>query len=203
MEETNQSPDGTTQDAHGDLTETSASDNTVKYETFQKTLKQRARFKEEAEAAAKELEAYKQRELEQKGEYKSLVEAQRKRIAELESKSQTMQKAYQETVVADQVKTALLRKGVNEKIVDKAWKYALAAHRDDLNSIEVDDKYRVNGEDLDRFADKFLTDNVEMGFTKKVGVKDVNPGGSHKIKLNTRDMSAEELDEAWNTVLKS
>ena len=202
MEETNQSPDGATQNAHGDAIESvRETGDTVAYETFQKTLKQRARFKEENEQLKAELDAIRQKDLEQKGEYKTLVESQRKRISELENKAQTMKKAYQETVVADQVKAMLLKKGVNSTIVDKAWKYALATHRDDLNSVEVDDQYRVNSEDLGRFADKFLSENQEMGFTKRVGIADVTPsGGGAKQKNDTKSMSKAELEEAWNNL---
>lgn len=195
MEETNPSADGTTQDAHGDV-EKSASD-TVAYETYQKSLKQRHRFKEEAETLRAELESYKTKELEQKGEYKTLVESQRKRISDLENQTRKMQLAYQESVVANQVMDEFVKRGV--KSPDKAWKYARSVHKDDLNSIEVDDQYSVNREDLGRFAEKFLNDNVDMGFVKRGEVKDIVPGkietGNDNKKLS--QLSENELAQVW------
>ena len=107
---------------------------------------------------------------------------------------------YQWNVIGAQIKSELSAKGV--KNPDKALKYAVAAHKDDLNTIEVDDQYNVNGDDLKRFVDKFLNDNIDMGFVGKVGVKDITPGkfeytGEENKKM--ADLSKDELMKVWKS----
>lgn len=206
MDENTQVPNGDTQEAQGKtegMTEAEfeqARQDGIAYETHRKALAQRARLKEEREQLSKELESYKQREMESQGKYQELVEAQRKRISELEEKTKQMSTSYQWNVIGAQIKSEFASRGV--KAPDKALKYAVAAHKDDLNTIEVDDQYNVNSSDLKRFVDKFLTDNQEMGFVSKVGVRDLPPGKvelDNSSKQSIAKMSKDELMEYWKS----
>lgn len=198
MEQNQQSANGTTQDAHGETEMTASADDKVAYETFQKTLKQRHRFKEEAEKLQAELESYRQKELEEKGKHQELNKSLRKRLEELESENRRMQMAYQENVVSSQIMSEFQKRGISN--AEKAWKFARAAHKDDLNLIEVDDQYQIRKEDLSRFADKFLSENADMGWVSRVGVKDISPGKNEFEKEKQKplsQMTREEVLEQW------
>lgn len=204
MEQTTHSTHGATQEANGvneGMTEAEFEQKRqdgIAYETHRKALAQRAKFKEDNDTLRAELDSYKQREMESQGKFQELVESQRKRIAELEERNKKMSSQYQWNVVGAQIKSELSTRGVRN--ADKALKYAIAAHKDDLNTIEVDDQYNVNSEDLGRFVDKFLSDNVDMGWVNKVNVKDLTPGGDKSGNNEPKSISKlsdDEIMEAW------
>lgn len=203
MDTNTRSTNGATQEAHGKnegMTEAEfevAKVDGIAYETHKKALSQRVKFKEEAANYKSELESYKQRELENQGKYKELVDSQRKRIDELETKDKDRDRSYQWNVIGAQIKSEFARKGVNNP--EKALKFAAAAHKDDLNTIEVDDQYNVNSSDMQRFVDKFLNENIDMGFVNKVGISDLPPSGHARKEEGKKisKLSEDELMDAW------
>ena len=192
--------DGDTLQADGNaegLNKSEQLDKTVPYDTHHKALHQRAKFKEERDAAMARLAEIEQKELEAKGEHSKVIESLRSQLSEKESKINEMQSNYGWNVVGSQIKAEFASRGI--KNADKALKFASSVHKDDLSTIEVDDQYNVNKEDLGRFVDKFLNDNADMNWIGKVSVKD-NPnlsGSSDSPSSIAKDkiskMSADEL----------
>lgn len=205
MEET-QVANGDTHEAHGKtegMTEAEfekARQDGIAYETHRKALAQRAKLKEEAEALRAQLDEYKSREMESQGKYKELVESQRKRISELEAETKAKEKNYQWKVVSGQIQTALMSKGIDNEVVEDALALMTAKHKDDLNTVEVDDSYNVNKDDLSRVVDKFIQSGAGKRLVaRNAGVKDLTPGeiemGEKPKKLS--QLSEEELNNLW------
>jgi hypothetical protein len=172
-----------------------AKTDSVDYDTYQRAMAQRMKFKQEKEELAGELEKYKQQELEAKGKYQDVIESLRKQNEDLSTKLQKQQASYSWNVIGSQIKSEFIKKGVEPTKVDKALKFATAAHADDLKGIEVDDQYNVNSSDMQRFVDKFLADNVDMGFTKKVKVNDMSPNNNVVGKTDKKSLSKMKDDD--------
>ncbi len=193
LDEANQKADGGTGDGMTKTVFEQQKVDGIAYETHQRALKQRAQFREKNESLEAQLQSYRQKELEDEGKHKEVIQAQRKQITELEDKQKKMSSNYMWNVIGAQLKSEFSAKGVGNP--DKVLKFAVATCRDDLSSIEVDDQYQVNREDLSRFVDKFLGENTDMKFVNKVGVKDLSPG---RVELNgneNKPLAKKSLDE--------
>lgn len=207
MEETHGVSDSQQNDASGksvdDLKQKYEQDrhDGIAYDSYKKAVTQYKSAKSEVDTLKSKLEQYEQERLESQGRKDEVIASLRKQLSELDEKSRRSQQSYTWNVVGAQIKSELAAKGVRNP--EKALKYAKAAHKDDLSSIEVDEDYNVNPQDLSRFVDKFLMDNQDMGFVSRVGVKDIPPGRV-EIKGNenkgVNKLSDKELDDAWSSL---
>ena len=170
----------------------------IAYETYKKAISEKKNAAAENDALKARLAALEQDKMQAEGNKDELISALRKQLGETESKLKQDRSSYTWNVVGAQIKSELATRGVSDP--DKALKFAAAVHKDDLSTVEVDDKYNVNGEDLKRFVDKFLNENQSMGFISKVAPKDLSPGKvemtGHEDK-KTSKMSDEEIMRAW------
>lgn len=174
-------------------------DNQLAYETYKRAVAQRAKFKEEAEAARQEAERLKQQVLEQEGKKEEALAYWKTKALDLEENYKKDKQSYVWNVVGGQLKAELASQGcVNPdkaiKLIDKA----------ELKSIEVDDQYRVSADDLKRIVESVKNDNADIGlFRRHSGVKDIVPSnveytGGENRKLS--QLSDEELKKAWDNL---
>jgi hypothetical protein len=169
--------------------------NQLAYETYKKALNQRHKFKSENEALRAELEAVKQRELEQEGKKDEALKYWKDKAtkAEEQFKKSTAQFAWSQ--VQSQLTESLLKEGCVEPAV------ALSLiDKSELESVEVDDNYRVSAEDLLRITESVKRDQRAQKirlFGGPVGVNDMVPSsGSGNVKSKSVDsMTKEELLE--------
>ena len=194
MEE--QSVSDTNQQAGGQAGEETK--NVVSYETHARLLGQRKKDAEKTKALETELEDFRINKASSEGKKDDVIEALRKQLAEVRDDYDLKTKAYAKTTVKGQIKSALLKKGCISP--DKALRLM---EREDLNSIELDENFAVNGEDLTRVIDKFQKENEDLPLFNKVsGVSDLTPTNNVEYKEKPKafsEMSKEELlNEAKN-----
>ena len=203
MEETN-SPQGTPQDAKG-MTEEMTSNNgqygmsEEQHQTLKKALDQRLKYKEAYEAERAEKEKLLQSKLEAEGKHKEAADYWKQKALELEEKDKKRETVLAWNSITSQLKATLASQGcVNPekaiKLIDRA----------ELKSVEVDENYRVSDVDISRIVDHLKKDNSDIGlFASGVGVKDMSPSSANFDKSKpkqTKQMSKEELDAAWNNL---
>ena len=169
-------------------------DDLIPYSTYQKALNEKRNALAKAGEVREELDRLKQNELLADGKKDDVIDALRKQLAEVKEEYGSKTKAYATTTVKGQIKDALLRKGCVSP--DKALRLMEA---DDLNSIQLDDNFLVNHEDLTRVIDKFQKENEDLPLFNRVsGVNDLTPTNQVEYKEKPKDfseMSKEELLE--------
>lgn len=205
MKETTQSPDGTPETANGldqELAVDQQTEDVVKYDTYRKVLNQRYKLKEERDDLNKQLDELRQRELEQQGKYREQAEIYKQKADEYQRELDNIRKRTQFDSVASVIKSKLSDKGVRNP--EKAFKYAYAVNQDDLGRIVLTEDGTPDPIDVDRFVDKFLTDNVDMNFVSKPGVSDMPPTNNVQMggeaPKNASKMTQEQLDAAWSSL---
>lgn len=170
----------------------------VAYESYKKAVNQYKKSNEEVATLKAQLQSLQQDKMQAEGNKDELIASLRKQVSDLDEKSRKSQASYTWNVVGAQIKGELAARGVRNP--DKALEYAKAVHREDLSTVEVDEEYRVNKDDMRRFVDKFLNDNQDMGFLSTPGVKDMVPG---KVELTGEEnkslskASDEDIMKAW------
>lgn len=188
-----QSVSDTTQQASGQP-ENEETKNVVSYETHARLLGQRKKDAEKTRALEAELEDLKINEASREGKKDDVIEALRKQLAEVREDYDLKTKAYATTTVKGQIKSALLKKGCVSP--DKALRLM---ERDDLNSIQLDDDFSVNLEDLDRVIDKFQKENEDLPLFNKVsGVSDLTPTNQVEYKEKQKEFSEMSKEELLN-----
>lgn len=125
------------------------------------------------------------------GNKDEVITSLREQLSNSESKAKEKADTYNRNTVFSQIKEAALAKGCkNPEALLKLMS------NDDLNSIEIDDNYKVNAEDLNRVLEKTDKDYSEIKlFGKTVKVDDIVPG--NKIASSKKalgDMSTAELE---------
>lgn len=171
--------------------------NQLAYETYKKALDQRHRFKTEAEALRAELENVKQRELEAEGKKDEALKYWKEKALENEDKYKKSTAQFAWNQVQSQLTQHLLQEGCVEpevaiSLIDKS----------ELNSVEVDDNYRVNSEDLARITESVKRDQRAQKiklFGGPVGVNDMVPSskaefsGEKPISQMTKEEILQQL----------
>ena len=173
----------------------------IAYDTYKRTVSQYKTASAENTELKSKLRELEDERLESQGKKDEVIASLRQRLSESEAKRKQDRESYTWNVVGAQVKAELAAKGV--KNPDKAFKYARAAHENDLKTLEVNENFEVSKEDLSRFADSFLNDNQDMGFVSRVGVDDITPGRVEITKDGdkpTSKMSDDELAKAWTSL---
>lgn len=170
----------------------------IAYDSYQKAVSQKKAAQQRIAELEAKLTTVEQGKMQAEGKKDELIAALRKQTQELESKYKQSQSSYTWNVVGAQIKAELAARGVSNP--DKALTYAKAVHKDDLGAIEVDSDFSVNKADMQRFVDKFLNENQDMGFVSKVKVKDLSPGKVEMKKDSNKPLdklSKEELMKVW------
>lgn len=173
------------------------SKDVVAYESHAKLLNQKKqRDKENAELRS-QVEKLQEGSLLNEGKKDEVITAQRKKISELEARTAKQENVYGWNIVSSQIESALLDRGVRNP--KKALAYARSTMADDIKLLEADENYNIKKEDVDRFADKFLVDNSDMGFVGQVSVSDTNPNNNvlpPTEKPSLESMTEDQLDAA-------
>lgn len=189
--ETTQSVSDTTQQTSGSTEQTETKEDVVSYATHRKLLSERKKDVEKLRRYESELEQFRQDKLSDEGKKDEVIDALRKQVSELGDKYQLSTNRFAKTTVSEQIKSALKAQGCINP--DKAMRLMEV---DDLNSIEVDDSYNVNSEDLSRVIDKFQKENEDLPLFNKVsGVKDLTPTNrvEYKEEKSFNNMTSDEL----------
>ena len=165
----------------------------IAYDTYKKAVGQYKKANEKAAELEARLSAFEQDKMSAEGKKDEVISQLRTQLSELESKHKASQQSYTWNVVGAQIKSEMATRGIRDP--EKALKFATAVHKEDLGGIEIDDNYNVNKQDMQRFVDRFLEENKDMGWQSQVRVNDMTPGNNVEMgdKPEISKMSVEEL----------
>lgn len=167
--------------------------NQLAYETYKKALDGRHKFKAEAEELRKQVETLKQKELEATGKTEEQAKYWKEKALDYETKLEKTTAQYGWNQVKSQLSTELAKAGcvdpdVAISLIDKT----------ELNSVEVNDDYSVNSEDLTRIVDSLKRDQRTQRirlFGGTTQVNDMAPASKVDFQPSEDDVSKLSKDE--------
>lgn len=165
------------------------SNNSVSYESYSKAVGREKTLKESLTAKDKELDAYRQKDLESKGQYETIVNELRTKNQGLESDLQNTKSNYILKTIDSQIEREFSKRGcINPS---KARKLLSDG---DYRSLEVNDHFEVNGSMLLKLADSFEKENDFLFKKEVVKVHDQAPqtkgfDGAKKVDLTKMSVS--------------
>lgn len=129
------------------------------------------KFKSRAKELEEKLQEYELREQEQKGNLQDVIAKLKDENRGLKQSVAQSQVSFAEGKIEDAVKTTAAKLGCT----DPETFYRLL-DRTDIDMIELDDKFRVNSEDVNGLVDKYRKNYEHLGFfNRKVNVVDGTP----------------------------
>lgn len=162
----------------------------VSYDSYKKAVNQYKKSNERLAELQAKLESYEQQKLESEGKKDEVIAQLRGKVNDLESKYKQSQANFTWTTVGSQIQEEMSARGIQNP--SKAFRFAKAEYGEDLKGMEVDENYRVNRDDMQRFVDKFVQENQEF-VTRKVPVNDLTPSGVSKEE--SKDLSKASMDD--------
>ena len=164
----------------------------VAYDTYSRVLGEKKRTASENAELKAQVEAYRQADLESKGQQAEVITTLRKQLAEEQAARTKSEKNFAWNSVVGQIKSEAVKQGCKN-----GDKFVRLLGEDQLKGIEVNDDYTVNNEDLTRIIQQGIKDNSDIGLftTKSVNINPVNATGVTKTAPKSIDeMSTAELE---------
>jgi DNA repair exonuclease SbcCD ATPase subunit len=185
------SDDNTTVSNQGEAV---AKEESVSYEAYRKLLGQRKADQDRLKELESRFQNVEESKLESEGKKDELVNSLRSRLEEKEKNLQSVQQKYAMTTLTDQLKSKAIQMGCKPAYADKLIRLM---DSNDLKSIQVDDNYRVNMQDLEVVLDKAKKEVPDF-FGKVVSIADATPMGEFKVnKPSIEKMSTQDLINAY------
>lgn len=160
------------------------------YDWHRRVLSESKKAKSQLAEAQEELNVYRTKELEAKGQYQEIIESLRKQNNDLRSQVDERDQVYSWSKKTEAIKHAASQAGCVKS------DHLLKLMDEDLfNSIQVDDNYNVVKEDVDRVVDSFKTSNeYDYLFRRNTASADsVTPG--YKVDKKEPDLESLSLAE--------
>lgn len=167
-------------------------DDKVAYETYKKAMETVAKRSEKLSELEKELENYRQKELEQQGKSQELIESLRKQKEERENELKKVQSNFALKTLKSSFSEVAREQGC--VMPDKLLKLL---DRDALNAVEIDDEFNINRNQLKEIVEKAKEENPFAFVKKEVNIVDGVPKAHEVRKPKTKspkEMSREELE---------
>lgn len=163
--------------------------DTVSWTSHKKLLAEKKRRDEQLAELQSKLDAFEQKKMEGEGKKDDVIASLRKQNEELSRSVKKKDAEYSWNVVSSQIKERAIQDGCTD-----ASKLLRLMEQEDLNAVEVDESFRVNGKDLEVLMEKAKKENPFLFKKATAPVSDlppanaVQPGGKEVGK-----MSAEEI----------
>jgi hypothetical protein len=171
----------------------------VSYESHRKLLgEKKARDAQLAEMQEK-LKIYEQNQAEAEGRKDDVIKALREELSGVKTELTKTKTSYAYTTIEGQIKAAAAREGcVNPD------KLVRLLGEDALKGIDVDDRFQVNKEDLQRIVAKAKEENSDIGLfkSKTVNINDMPSSNNIAPSKGLHEMSKAELEEYARANLK-
>lgn len=161
----------------------------VSYDSFRKSVEAEKRAKRERDAMREELESYRQKELESKGNYEQLVAELKKKTDMLSTQLKEKDTRYALTQIKNTFTTQALQEGC--KAPDKLFKLL---DKSDIEMIEVDDNFNVSG--INEVLERVKKENSFLFSQKTVRMSDGVPAKESDFRPKSKplkDLSNDEL----------
>ena len=174
--------------------ESSDAKDTVSYETHKKLLAQRKADQERLRELEAKFQSIEESKLEAEGRKDELVESLRKRLEEKDNALNDIQKQYATKTLTEQIKAKAVELGCKPNYADKLIRLM---DDSDLKSIQVDENYMANHDDLRMVLEKTKKDVPDF-FSKTVTIGDSTPSNNPYMKPSDRSkLSTKELIEDY------
>lgn len=163
----------------------------VSREAYRKTVGREKALKERVQEMQNTIANLEQQKLEAEGNKDAIIESLRKRNEELEASNKSKDVNYTYNVISNQIKQTALEKGFKKERLNKLMKFV---EDDTIRSVEVDQNFNVNRQDLESIVDAVKKEIPEF-FGSNVKPKDLTPGKPRNLgPKKPNEMSDEELD---------
>lgn len=165
-------------------------EDSVSYESHRKLLIEKKNLQARFQKLESELEGFKQSDLEAKGKQTELIESLRNQLSETKKESQEIRSKFAWNTLRSQIE----REAINQGCINTNAFVKLMS-KDDFNSIEVDDNFNVNSDDLKRIVEKNKADYKDIGLFKKekVNVNDISTNETKAPPKPLTELSKDEL----------
>ncbi len=180
--------------ASGDSTkvgdESTNSNDTVSYDSHKKLLIEKKNLQAKFQEQQAELDKFKQSELEATGKHEELISSLRDQLSESQNEAKELKSSFAWKTVKGQIENEALNQGcVNTSAFVKLMS------KDDLKSIEVDNDFNVNADDLKRVVEQNKSSFKDIGLFKKekVNVNDVTSSNTRPPAKPLDELSKDEL----------
>lgn len=166
----------------------------VAYETHRKLLGEKKKLQSEFQALQDEINSMRLEKKQAEGNKDEVIASLRQEVDKFKTQAQDVKRNYVVNTIASQIKTEAINRGC----VDGDALLKLMS-KDDLNSVEIDDNFNVNMDDLSRVLDGAKERFSKIGLFKapKANVSDVgsNINSFTSEEKSTKDMSKEEIKQ--------
>lgn len=179
-----QGSSGTDESQNQSSSESAAQDK-VDYGTFKKVLGEKKKTQEELKAMKEKLTKLEQADLESKGKQTELIESLRKQLQEKDSQFEKVKQNFAFNLYSKAVKSELEKTGAIDP--------DLMLSQIDVNSIQMNDDFTFNEDDIKREVSNLSTKKPKLFQKKIVDVKDGvpkasgNTGGLDLSKMKLQD----------------
>lgn len=189
MSEKSQGADGATQQADGNvvdqLTSESKSNQTVKFETYDKVMSKLKKTETEQKALLEKLSQIEQEKLEATGQKEQLIDKLKKDLDAEKKRVKDVTKTYATNVIHSQFKTKAIQEGcVNPNDLVQLM---------DFSDIDVDESFTVNEQIIAEKVETMKKNKPYLFASKNLNVKDVSRPGFESGKIDFAKMSREDL----------
>lgn len=175
------------------VSDNSSGEDKVAYETYKKTLSEVKRERAEKRELLEKLQAIELEKQQANGDKDKVIETLRTKLNEVTTEAKKIEKNYVWNTIQGQIKNEAISQGcVNP---DKLIKLM---SKDDLSSVEIDDHFNVNRDDLTRLMDEAKKQHSDIGLfkSKKSEVHDVTSHNIPKTPVKSKDeLSKDEIKQ--------
>lgn len=175
------------------VSDNSSGDDKVAYETYKKVLGEKKKMQSEFLSMQEKLKAIELEKQQAEGNKDDVINSLRTQLNEEKSQKQEIKKNFVWNTIQGQIKNEAISQGcVNP---DKLIKLM---SKDDLASVEIDDSFNVNKEDLTRLMDDAKKQHADIGLfkAKRSEVHDVTNHNIPKTPVKSKEqLSKDEIKQ--------
>lgn len=189
MSEQDQSVSGTPNEIISDNS-SEVKNDTVAYNTYRKAVEKEKTIRDRANSLQSELDAYKQKELESQGRHEDVISGLRDRVNILENENKETKGNFIVQTVDGAIARELALRGCN--YIEDSLGHVTS---EDYSTLEVDDKFNVQSENIKFIADKLQQKRPDWFKSKAVSVSDSAPTSkiSAPTKVDFSKMTTKEV----------
>lgn len=175
------------------VSDNSSGEDKVAYETYKKVLGEKKKMQSEFLSMQEKLKAIELEKQQAEGNKDDVINSLRTQLNEEKSQKQEIKKNFVWNTIQGQIKNEAISQGcVNP---DKLIKLM---SKDDLASVEIDDSFNVNREDLTRLMDEAKKQHADIGLfkSKRSEVHDVTSHNIPKAPVKSKEeLSKDEIKQ--------
>ena len=162
----------------------------VAYDTYRKTVDKEKNLRERTRSLESELDSYKQKELESQGRFEDVISGLKEKVTHLEKENKDTRGNFVVSTVDGAIERELVKRGC----IDTRDALSLL-NDDDYSSLEVDERFNVNGANVKNLVDRFEQKRQYMFKQNSIQISDSAPTSKVSLprKIDFSKMTTKEI----------